>query len=780
MEKQRKQWHALWITESWQRDANPLLGEHLAFRRDYQVGSQPLTAELSITASFRYFLWINGAFVASGPARCYPQQQIYDRIDITNALAVGVNAFAVIVQRPTGVTGYSLLHRMGLLIDGAIVGADATIPVRTDATWRVREADWYLGTPYLCTIPLGFQEHVDGASEPRNWKTAAAQDGWANAFCLGGAGTPPWKHLVPSITRNNIETPFTPRLCWQGAAAQDVLDARVHNLAQAFTTQSVTGVAFDGGEAGAICATEGANVFVFDFGQTRYIRPGVEVTELAGAVRLEFFYHLALPERPQTMLGFGHAREGFCDSFTPHDENRTWMGLTPRGFRFLTVKVAGSGRCHFRLDAQTVEYPYVQENRFHCDDTFLQRVWDTSIATLRAATTDVIGEPARENVLWTFDACVGGKAAYYSFGDTAMWRHCLELVAQGIDADGIPNAVGPAGCSFMVLIDQALYWVQSCKEYYWVTGDRAFLAQQAPALQRLLHFCQQHMTEDDLFIPPSFAWHWVDWAPLNKQPYSMPINGMLLLAAQAANALANEAPAQFEALQASSQALRDQLRRSLLAFYDAQENCFRSHLPAGGDHPVSSINRSTPVTYDLHSNALACLTGLGSPAQRAGAVAKMLQLLDEAAATVTSSDTQPFGIAWTQLILEPIFAQGQVAAGARYLRRYFQPFLDLNAATWAEDFMPEVHNTAHGWGACVNSLLVESICGIRPAAPGWTRLRLSPCMLQNLNISYRFQSPGGEIWFKSQANQRCLLAPVGAVIEAGETTHISMGEWIEL
>ena len=241
------------------------------------------------------------------------------------------------------------------------------------------------------------------------------------------------------------------------------------------------------------------------------------------------------------LLASSSAAISSSDSFTPDAENRSWMGLTPRGFRFLTVKVTGSGHCQFRLQAQAVEYPYFKENQFQCDDAFLQAVWDTSLATLRAATTDVIGEPARENVLWTFDACVGGKAAYYSFGDTAMWRHCLELVAQGIDADGIPNAVVPAGYSFMVLIDQALYWVQSCKEYFWATGDRAFLAQQAPAIQRLLHFCQQHMTDDNLFIPPSFAWHWVDWAPLNKEPYSMPINGMLLLAAQAANAVARGA-----------------------------------------------------------------------------------------------------------------------------------------------------------------------------------------------------------------------------------------------
>jgi hypothetical protein len=226
-------------------------------------------------------------------------------------------------------------------------------------------------------------------------------------------------------------------------------------------------------------------------------------------------------------------------------------------------------------------------------------------------------------------------------------------------------------------------------------------------------------------------------------------------------------PDQFGALQALSSSLAEQLSRSMLAFYDAQENCFRAHVPAGSEHPVSSINRSTPVAYDLHSNALACLTNLGSPAQRSGAVAKMLQLLDAAEATVTSIDEQPFGIAWTQLILEPIFAQGHVAAGMRYLRRYFQPFLDLNAATWAEDFVPEVHNTAHGWGACVNSLLIESICGIRPAEPGWKRLSLSPRIPENLALRYRLQIPAGTVEFKAEAGSHFLLAPAGVATEIG-------------
>jgi hypothetical protein len=775
-----RDWQAMWITESWQRDAYPLLGGPLAFRRDYTLPARPTSAPIVLTASARYYLWINGTFIESGPARSYPGQQLYDEIDIARWLVAGRNTIAIVVQKPSGITGYSLINRMGLFVEGKIVCADRVIPIRTDATWQVRNAEWYLETPYLYTIPLGFQEHLAGAQEPPAWKIAEPGAGWGNAFCLGDADTPPWKNLVASITRKNLEIPFTPRLCWKGTTDRALPDVRLNNLARVFEAQSVTGSNVDFETTGDWFQADAENVFVFDFGKTRYVRPSVAVRDLTGQVRLEFFYHLALTDRPHAVTGFGHEKEGACDSFTPDANTLHWMGLTPRGFRFLTIKVAGTGQCQFKLQTNAIEYPYQQNNHFQCDDEFLQSVWDTSLETLRSATTDVIGEPARENVLWTFDGCVGGKAAYYSFGDTAMWRHCLQLSGQGIDDDGIPNAVVPAGYSFMTLIDQALYWVWSCREYYLVSGDQAFLQQQLPAIERLLRLCQQHLTDQDLFIPPGYAWHWVDWAPLNKEPYSMPINALLLLAAQAAHYLAQEVPLGSESLIALSTDLCQRLSQSLLAFYDEQENGFRSHLPAGGDHPISSINHSVPVEFDLHSNALACLAQLGTVQQRQGAVAKMLQILAGAKDHIATMDEQVFGIGWTQLILEPLFRQGQTQAGLRYLRRYFQPFIDRKASTWAEDFVLNIYNTAHGWGASVNSLMVEGLCGIEPLAPGWRKLRVQPRLPPGLNMEYRFQTVLGEIGFKSEANRYFLCAPVGVEVETDRNTYVSQGDWMEV
>lgn len=187
-----------------------------------------------------------------------------------------------------------------------------------------------------------------------------------------------------------------------------------------------------------------------------------------------------------------------------------------------------------------------------------------------------------------------------------------------------------------------------------------------------------------------------------------------------------------------------------------------------------------PDYFDLHSNALAWLTKLGSAQQREGAVAKMLQLLADAKETIAGMEDQLFGIGWTQLILAPIFEQGHVEVGMRYLRRYFKPFIDLEAATWAEDFVPNIYNTAHGWGACVNSLIIESICGIQPLQPGWNKLRIQTHMPHDLDVSYCFQTPVGKVQFKSEANRRLLLAPPGVAIETHQTTLVSSGEWVEV
>ena len=98
----------------------------------------PKSAVLDITADSRYKVWINGRFVARGPARCYPQHQAVDRLDVASYLRAGQNLIAVLVYQP-GYSHFSYVHRgtAGLL---AHLTADKETILVTDPAWRVRRA----------------------------------------------------------------------------------------------------------------------------------------------------------------------------------------------------------------------------------------------------------------------------------------------------------------------------------------------------------------------------------------------------------------------------------------------------------------------------------------------------------------------------------------------------------------------------------------------------------------------------------------------------------------
>ncbi len=659
-----------WLGHSWGKNAHPHGRYPVAFRHDVHLDRVPAKAVVRVTASPHYVLWVNGVFVTDGPARCYPQRQLCDELDLAPYLRTGNNAVAMLV---------------------------------TDAAWKVRFADWYTRTSWLYTLPLGPQEHFDGTKEPRGWKTEPAGEGWADAFVLGGAGTPPWKSLVTSELPQSVRRRVQPELIWSGTTSRERCDLRLVNPAAALGA-----LEFIAGEASA------ANVWVYDFGQTCSVSLGLDVLELTGAVRLEFHADIAWSGSPAASLGFGNPEEGCCDTVELGGKGFCWRGAVPRGMRFLTVRLVGEGTATLGYQHDVVEYRYPDKPTPFAADSFFAKVWEVSKTTLVCSTTDQIGEPARENVLWTLDACVAGKAAWYTFGEAALWRHCLLLIADGIDADGTPHAVVPASDSFMILFDQTLLWVVSCREYVELTGDRSLAALVAPAIARFLDQCRRHVTADGLFVPPGYAWHWVDWAKLDKRPYSFPVNGLLLWAAQAALVLGTVSGTQ----QTSATKLARTLRTSLLRFWDPQAQAFRSRLACEIDEPWNSINTmhpeetTYPVEFDLHSNALAWWTGLGTKAQRRGGVRKILALF-EASRKNELGYGPLLGNGWTQLLLGPVFREGFSDEGLAILHELYQPWLDLGCVTWGEHFRPSLYNTAHGWGACVNSLLAEEVLHAR-------------------------------------------------------------------
>ena len=59
---------------------------YLYARRCFTLAQQPSRARLHVTASDRYVLYVNGAYMGRGPARSDPRRKSYDTYDVASRL----------------------------------------------------------------------------------------------------------------------------------------------------------------------------------------------------------------------------------------------------------------------------------------------------------------------------------------------------------------------------------------------------------------------------------------------------------------------------------------------------------------------------------------------------------------------------------------------------------------------------------------------------------------------------------------------------------------------
>jgi len=813
-----------WLGLDWMSDARPQSRHPLAFRAGFDLPSAPLGSLWRVTASHPFALWLNGRWALGGPLRSWPRSKIFDEADFSSHLYKGRNEIAVLMMPPTGSTGSSVQTRPGFWLEARVQTEGGSVLFVSDSSWHARRADWIDTAHLVQSLPTGVQEHLDSALEPPDWKTAPPDATWSAAWVLGGAGTPPWSALRPHPAPRPREENLPVPLVWQGRGSEETV-AVSSNLAGVFNADSLAGHAVASSDAPDWRELDAGDVLCFDCGKTRLIRPAWEVASVEGALRLEAFYDLSLHERPSAMRGFDTADEGACDSFVPlvQEAPQLWETIGTRGGRFVSLRVSGQGKCRVRPRIKAVEYPFADGARFECDDVFWKRAWEISRASLRSCASDCfVDTPARENTLWTLDACVSGLAAWHSFGELSLWRHSLELVAGGIGADGIPHAIVPTGRSFMMLFDQTMSWVISCAAYVLHSGDTAFALEVAPAITRFLLQCERHFTSEGLWVPPSWSWHWLDWAPLDKRAYSLPVNAQLLRAARAASELSVFLAEQREqesdkeipissreihklvkdtpissgeigissrelgysekeihnseretqsgsedfVLREVSARIASRLEETLPRFFDEDAGAFRDHLEPQVEtaplHPLSQSSLDAPA-MSIHANILACRAGVGEDAQRTRALEYLTAHLDGAR----------LGPAFLAELLGPLCP----SAGERVLhmvRARLSPYIEVGAPTWPETLeseqTPSPFNSAHAYGASLNTLLIEGVLGLRPLSLGWKRFVFEPAREREtgkppLHCAYSLLTPAGEIAVRLDEHGAFARWPAGVELQ---------------
>ncbi len=181
---------ALWIGSDHAFDLHEV---YLRFRSPRFDRPRGDSCDLFITADSRYKLWINGEYVVRGPARCWPDHQAIDRIDIAPLLNHKDNVIAVQVYQP-GYSHFSYVHRGAAGMLAWLIAGDDPFLI-TDAQWRTRRDRSYRSQVERVSIYGSGVEERD-LHRAEAWQQPTYDDGdWAQSRIVSPSAGGLWTGL---------------------------------------------------------------------------------------------------------------------------------------------------------------------------------------------------------------------------------------------------------------------------------------------------------------------------------------------------------------------------------------------------------------------------------------------------------------------------------------------------------------------------------------------------------------------------------------------------------
>jgi len=716
-------WQAQWIWMAQDEASDMMLA-----RRTFTLSTLPEQTQLSITASSRYELFVNGVYIGRGPARCAPHHQSFDRLDISQALRIGQNCLAVRVHyQREGVSFYNP-SRAGLLVqlDGL------PDPIQSDATWRVApDQSWHDGAPTMARFHLELCDRVDLRTQARGWTETGFDDSqWKSARVLKreiGWPSPQNNdrptHLIPPwTTLVERDIPYLRESVIPAGAPVQVTSLHAPDLGSDWIDAPVIPripVSRTAGAGGRIAANVSGQcqVLVYDFGEVRNGRARLDIEAPAGTV----VDVMAAPYLKDGDLLSPVVASTYVDRVVLSGQREQWEAFYWKPTRWLAVvfrHLSAPATVHSVGLVQS-EYPFEQKGKFQAAEApGLEALWHAAAKTIKVCTTDAYTDNYRERRQYAqtaFYACLGN---YALFGDTTLQRRYLVQIAQEQLANGMMPAYAPRhGNDFMVILDSNCFWIKGLHQYFLYSGDAKTVRQLLPAARKLLDLLNSYVNALGMIHSPPYP-YWLDHAVNDRRGANFCMNGHYLGALEDfAQVLGWLQESDAGVFRMRANRLRKSLRTHL---WDPERELFVDALVQG--------KRSTQ--FSEHANAMALATDVATPKQ-AQAIARQLLRKDAHDFIRRESGLTMVTPAMSYYLHSGLAKHGYVAESFNLLQERFGRMLepDTNGTLWEEWWLDGTGRTgrlvkrltrsdAQTESAFPPALFTEFLLGIRPTQPG--------------------------------------------------------------
>ena len=531
---------AVWIGSD---HAFDLREAYLRFRSpaEWRLAHAPKSAILSITADSRYKLWVNGRFVARGPARCQPHAQAVDQLQIADYLQAGHNVLAVQVYQP-GYSHFAYVHRGMAGVLAALV-CDGRTELVTNPTWRTRRDPSFAATVTPVSIYISGVEERD-LNLADNWINPAYGDAdWAAARTVAPVNGYPWTTMqlrsLPLLPERELDATLVETRLGETVNQTDPhLSLREGWLA----AEKRPFLANNDGWFSLKLDSNQSAYWLYDLGRGYSCQGWAEVRGAGGSEQLAISYSEKIDDG-QVYLSdpATYCRVRMTDRIRLHSGDQQIEPFALRGGRLLLFQLTGPTPPGFqiRLHTRVAEYPLAVERELTTSDPLLNQIITLCEETLRACLLDgFVDNPWRESAQWIGDALPNSLIMAAMSDDTRPARRVLELAAQGAYPDGVLPSVLPSEAHAYAVVDFNFQWVELLHIYAGLSGDEAFVAEMWPTLVKMLARFAQDINEAGLLISQPGRRLFLDWSPASKQEPNAVYNLHFVLALQQAAKLA--------------------------------------------------------------------------------------------------------------------------------------------------------------------------------------------------------------------------------------------------
>ncbi len=421
-----------------------------------------------------------------------------------------------------------------------------------------------------------------------------------------------------------------------------------------------------------------------------------------------------------------------------------WTAYAPRGFRYVMIvarRVPGNDTVQITAPGFLVrEYPHQSPGEFRCSDQLLTEIWETGRRTLLATATDqFIDSPSKDCAQYIPDAMIQSWAAYHVFGAFHLAAKSLAEFADSQFETGEMPALAPSDI-YQNTPDYALLWPVWLQRHYLYTGDLQFLKQMEPALRRLFSYFSYIAKQDILAnLDTRYgAYCFLDHGEMDREGIVTGLNALYCRSLLAGSWILD----QLE----DSRGAGILRRRAAHVAHAIRQLCWDEErmLFADGWH-----DGRMSEFYSWQTNVLAMYGGLVDEALCQEIFDRLFQNDPPLEPLADPESNNPY---IQYFVLQVAFALGRQDWAFRLIRWYWGGMVERGARTWWEFFDPQANDIrpngvsfCQGYAAAPNAFLPTELVGIRPAAPGFTRVYFNPYLKVVQQVQAQIPTPYGRI-----------------------------------